>query len=39
METLIVHPEIQEQFDALKALIKAFKISFEVKKTLMTRRK
>lgn len=31
METLIVHPANQEQSDALKALMKAFKIAFEVK--------
>lgn len=29
METLIVHPENKEQLVALKAFMKAFKISFE----------
>jgi len=33
METLIVHPENKEQLDALKAFMKAFKISFEEKET------
>lgn len=29
METLIVHPDNKEQLAALKAFMKAFKISFE----------
>ena len=29
METLIVHPDNKEQLTALKAFMKAFKISFE----------
>ena len=29
METIIVHPGNKEQSDALKAFMKAFKISFE----------
>jgi len=29
METLIFHPDSQEKVEALKALAKAFKISFE----------
>jgi len=29
METIIVHPDNKEQLDALKAFMKAFKISFE----------
>ena len=29
METLIIHPGNKEQSDALKAFMKAFKISFE----------
>ncbi|MDB5003564.1 MAG: hypothetical protein JWQ34_1789 [Mucilaginibacter sp.] len=33
METLIVHPNNKEQLTALKAFMKAFKISFEEKKT------
>ena len=32
METLIVHPANQEQSDALKAFMKAFKITFEAEK-------
>jgi len=32
METLIVHPENKEQLNALKTFMKAFKISFDVKK-------
>ena len=32
METLIVHPENQEQLSALKTFMKAFKISFEEEK-------
>ena len=31
METLIVHPDNKEQLSALKAFMKAFKISFEEK--------
>jgi ribosomal protein S20 len=31
METLIVHPNNKEQLTALKAFMKAFKISFEEK--------
>jgi hypothetical protein len=31
METLIVHPDNKEQLNALKAFMKAFKISFEEK--------
>lgn len=30
METLIVHPDNQEQSDALKAVIKEYQIPFEV---------
>ncbi len=33
METLIVHPGNKEQLAALKAFMKAFKISFEEKKS------
>lgn len=33
METLIVHPENKEQLTALKAFMKALKISFEEKKS------
>ena len=33
METLIVHPENKKQLAALKAFMKAFKISFEEKKS------
>lgn len=33
METLIVHPNNKEQLAALKAFMKAFKISFEENKT------
>jgi len=33
METLIVHPNNKEQLAALKAFIKAFKISFEEEKS------
>jgi len=33
METLIVHPDNKEQLAALKAFMKAFKISFEEKKS------
>lgn len=32
METLIVHPENKEQLTALKAFMKAFKISFTEQK-------
>ena len=32
METLIVHPENQEQSDALKVFMKAFKIAYEEEK-------
>jgi uncharacterized membrane protein (DUF106 family) len=32
METIIVHPGNKEQLDALKAFMKAFKISFEEEK-------
>lgn len=32
METLIVHPENEEQLSALKAFMKAFNISFEENK-------
>jgi Protein of unknown function (DUF2683) len=32
METLIVHPQNKEQLDALKAFMKALKISFEAEK-------
>jgi len=32
METLIVHPNNKEQLAALKAFMKAFKISFEEEK-------
>ena len=32
METLIVHPNNKEQLNALKAFMKAFKISFEEEK-------
>ena len=32
METLIVHPENKEQLTAIKAVMKALKISFEEKK-------
>ncbi|RFZ92020.1 hypothetical protein D0C36_11270 [Mucilaginibacter conchicola] len=32
MATLIVHPENEEQSDALKAVMKALKISFEEEK-------
>lgn len=32
MTTLIVHPESKEQSDALKAVMKALKISFEEEK-------
>ncbi len=32
METLIVHPENKEQLTALKAFMKAFKISFTEEK-------
>jgi hypothetical protein len=38
METLIVHPENQEQSDALKAFMKAFKIASKKKRTNMTLR-
>ncbi|MES2268321.1 MAG: DUF2683 family protein [Bacteroidota bacterium] len=31
METLIVHPENKEQLNAIKAFMKALKISFEEK--------
>ncbi|MFA6085359.1 DUF2683 family protein [Mucilaginibacter sp.] len=34
METLIVHPDNKEQLDALKAFMKAFKISFEENKSV-----
>lgn len=33
METLIVHPENKKQLTALKTFMKAFKISFEEKKS------
>ncbi len=33
METLIVHPENKKQLAALKAFMKAFKISFEENKS------
>lgn len=33
METLIVHPNNKEQLTALKAFMKAFKISFEERKS------
>jgi hypothetical protein len=33
METLIVHPGNKEQLTALKAFMKAFKISFEEEKS------
>jgi uncharacterized membrane protein (DUF106 family) len=33
METLIVHPDNKEQLAALKAFMKAFKISFEEEKS------
>jgi hypothetical protein len=33
METLIVHPDNKEQLVALKAFMKAFKISFEEEKS------
>jgi hypothetical protein len=33
METLIVHPNNKEQLTALKAFMKAFKISFEEKES------
>ncbi len=33
METLIVHPDNKKQLAALKTIMKAFKISFEVKKS------
>jgi hypothetical protein len=33
METLIIHPENQEQLSALKTFMKAFKISFEEEKS------
>lgn len=33
METLIVHPNSKEQLAALKAVIKALKITFETKKS------
>lgn len=33
METLIVHPDNKKQLAALKAFMKAFKISFEEKKS------
>jgi hypothetical protein len=33
METLIVHPDSKEQLDAMKAFMKAFKISFEDEKS------
>jgi hypothetical protein len=32
METLIVHPQNKEQLNALKAFMKALKISFEAEK-------
>lgn len=32
METLIIHPENNEQIQALKAFLSAFKIRFEAKK-------
>ncbi len=32
METLIIHPENKEQLTAVKAVLKALKISFEKKK-------
>ena len=31
METLIIHPENKEQLNAIKAFLKALKISFEKK--------
>lgn len=33
MQTLIVHPENKEQLTAIKAFLKALKISFEEKKS------
>ena len=33
METLIMHPQNKEQASALKAIAKAWKISFETKKS------
>ena len=33
METLIVHPDNKEQLAAMKTIMKAFKISFEVRKS------
>ena len=33
MESLIVHPQNKEQLDALKAFMKAFKISFDEDKS------
>jgi hypothetical protein len=29
MESLVIHPESKEQLEALKALVKSWKISFE----------
>jgi uncharacterized membrane protein (DUF106 family) len=34
MESLIVHPENKKQLNALKAFMKAFKISFEEEKSV-----
>jgi len=33
METLVIHPETKEQLAALKAFMKAFKITFEEQKS------